>query len=159
MELRLPDVNLRLDVWEMPAMVGVKRRRSRKENGAATVECLVCLPIILSITFATIDLCSAMFLQETLTIAAYEGSRVGVPKSGTNALATAKIQEVLDARGITYDAGVAAFSTPGFDTAGTLDHVTVTVTVPCTGNLMLVGNLFTGRNLQAAVTMRKEFRN
>ena len=140
-------------------MPGVKRRSARKENGAATVECLVCLPIILSITFATIDLCSAMFLQETLTIAAYEGARIGVQKSGTNANATAKVQEVLDARGITYGSDVASFSTPSFDTAGTLDHVTVTVTVPCAGKMVLVGNLFTGRNLTATVTMRKEFAN
>lgn len=100
-----------------------------------------------------------MFLKETLTIAAYEGSRIGVQRSGTNAAVTAKVQQVLDARGITYASDAVTFSSPGFDSAGTLEHVTVTITVPCTGNLMLVGNLFDGRTLQASVTMRKEFGN
>ena len=132
---------------------------TRKNRGAATVECLVCLPIVVAITFATIDLCSAMFIKESLTIAAYEGARVGIQRNGTNANALAVIQNVLDGRGISYDTDSVSFSTPGFDTANTLEHVTVTVSVPCAGNLALTGGLFSGRELEASVTLRKEFGN
>ncbi|MFN3189312.1 MAG: TadE/TadG family type IV pilus assembly protein [Aureliella sp.] len=143
---------------------GVKRARSprlhsRKTRALATVECVVCLPILISITFATIDLCSAMFLKETLTIAAYEGSRIGIQKGGTNAQVTAQIQSVLDARGVTYDGSSVAISTPGFESAGTLEHVTVTVQVPCAGNLPMTGNLFNGSSISTSITLRKEFAN
>jgi hypothetical protein len=119
----------------------------------------VCLPIIVSISFATIDLCTAIFVKESLTIAAYEGARVGIQRSGTNQDVTNKIQEVLDGRGISYESDSITFSSPGFDTADTLEHVTVTVSVPCSSNLVITGGLFEGRSLEASVTLRKEFGN
>ncbi len=130
-----------------------------KQRGAATVECLVCLPIVIAISFATIDLSSAMFIKESLTVAAYEGARVGAKRGGTDADVTAKIREVLDGRGINYRPNSVRVSTPGFGAANTLEHVTVTVAVPCSSNLVLTGALFTGRNLEASVTLRKEFVN
>ena len=142
----------------MRTKVRTAARRTLRQ-GAAAVECLVCLPIIIAISFATIDLCTAMFVKESLTIAAYEGARVGIQRNGTDASVTAKIQEVLEGRGIAYATDSISFSTPGFSDAATLQHVTVTVSVPCSGNLVISGGLFTGRDLEASVTMRKEFSN
>jgi Flp pilus assembly protein TadG len=136
-----------------------RRSKSQTRRGIATVECALCLPIFVLITVSTIDLCSAIFLKESLTLAAYEGSRVGVERGGTDTIVTSRIQNFLDERGIVYSAGAIQISNPGFDTAGTLEHVTVTVTVPCAGNMPLTGGLFVGRTLTASITMRKEFVN
>lgn len=136
-----------------------RRSKSRKRRGIATVECALCLPIFVLITASTIDICSAIFLRESLTLAAYEGSRVGVERGGTDAIVTSRIQNFLDERSIVYDGGSIQISDPGFNTAGTLEHVTVTVTVPCAGNMPLTGGLFVGRNISASITMRKEFVN
>ncbi len=140
--------------------MSLRRRNTRRRSGLATVECALCLPVLLTFTVATMDVCSAIFLKEALTIAAYEGARVGADRGGTNALATTRIRSFLDQRDITYTAGsVASFSSPGFDTANTLQHVTVTVTIPCGGNLITPAKLFPNRNLRASVTIRKQFKN
>lgn len=132
---------------------------SLKRRGTAAAECALCLPLIVMITFATIDISSALFLKESLTIAAYEGARVGVLRGGTNQSATARVMEILDDRGISYQESSISISTPSFDAANTLDPVTVTVQVQCQGNMPLTGQLFTNRTIGASVTFRKEFRN
>ena len=99
-----------------------------------------------------------MFLRETITIAAYEGARVGIQRGNTNEMVEFRIREVLDERGVAYNANVVTFSSPGFDTAVELEHVTTTVTVPSTGNLPF-GWFYTGDEVSAQVVMRKEFTN
>ncbi len=133
--------------------------RKAGRRAVATVECVICLPIMIAITFATIDLCSAMFLKESLTIAAYEGARVGIQSGGTNNAATSKVQQLLTARGVTYEADAISISDPSFDNANTLENVTVTVQVPCAGNIPMTGALFAGSSISASVTFRKEFSN
>ena len=131
----------------------------RFRDGIATVECAVCLPIFVAITMATIELCSAMFLKESLTLAAYEGARIGVERGGTDAIVRNAIEDFLEQRGVSYDEQSITISDPGFDDAETLQHVTITVSVPCQNNMPLTGGLFTSRSLAASVTMRKEFEN
>lgn len=133
------------------------RRNSRR--GTAATECALCLPIVVLITFGTIDISSALFLKESLTIAAYEGSRVGALQGGTDASAIARVQEILNERGISYVESSVVISSPSFNTAATLQHVTVTVQVQCQGNMPLTGNFFKNRSINASVTFRKEFRN
>ena len=99
-----------------------------------------------------------MFLRESITIAAYEGARVGVSDNGTNALCTARVNQVLNERGIHFNSNACTISA-NFESAATLEPVTVTVTAPCQGNLALSGWLFAGRSVEANVTMRKEFAN
>ena len=48
---------------------------------------------------------------------------------------------------------------PGFTGADTLENVTVTVQVPCAGNLLIPSQWFDDLNLSASVTMRKEYQN
>ncbi len=134
------------------------RKQIRQRKGIASLECALALPIVVLITFGTIDLCSAMFLRESITIAAYEGARVGVGSAGTDAQCMARVNQILDQRGIAHS-NATSISSPSFETAQTLDHVTVTVSVPCAGNLPLSGWMFAGRSLGASVTMRKEFAN
>ncbi len=137
-----------------------QHRHTRRRSGLATAELAICLPIMVAISMATIDICSAMFLRESLTIAAYEGARAGVPKGGTNALATTRVRQLLDERNIVYDAGqVVTFSGTTFDNADTMDHVTLTVQAPAAGNLISATQFFNNTNLSARVTMRKEYAN
>jgi hypothetical protein len=113
----------------------------------------------MTLTLATIDLCSVFFLKETVTIAAYEGARRGINRGGTNAAATNRVQEVLNERGIQYGNNVVTFDGTTFNNAETLEHVTLVVTVPAAGNLLSPAGLFGDLTLTSRVTMRKEFRN
>jgi hypothetical protein len=135
-----------------------KRNNRRPRRGIATAECALCLPILFLITLGTIEVCSAMFLKEAVTIAAYEGARVGIARRGTNSSATSRIEEFLNERGIAFTENSIDFSDPGFDEAETLEHVTTTVTVPCDGNTF-TGWFFPGRSITAEVTLRKEYHN
>jgi Flp pilus assembly protein TadG len=135
-------------------------RKRKSRSGLATVELAVCLPLLLTLTLATVDVCSAIFVKESLTIAAYEGARVGAMRGATNNDVTTAVRTFLDQRGIKYSsASVVTISAPGFSSAKTLEHVTVTVTVPCADNLSSPKKLFKDKNLQSSVTVRKQFKN
>ena len=62
-------------------------RKPNQRDGVATTECAIAIPIILLFTLVTIDICTIIYLKESVTIAAYEGSRVGIQRGGTDALA------------------------------------------------------------------------
>ena len=69
-------------------------------------------------------------------------------------------ERLLDERGIEYSGSNAVtVSSPGFDGASTLENVTVTVTIPTTGNLIIPSELLGEMDIQASVTMRKEYQN
>ena len=132
----------------------------RNRRGTATVELALSLPFILFLTLSTIDICSAQYLKGSLTLAAYEGARIGVQQGGTNDLAFDRVREVLDERGVSYEEdSIEITSDADFNTAETLEHITLQVRVPCLGNMPITGNLFQGRVLDASVTMRKEYGN
>lgn len=134
------------------------RRASNRREGIATSEMAICLPILILLTLATLETCTVIFLKETITIGAYEGARVGIRKQGTDAQVAAKVASFLESRGISFDSDFIEMSSPGFDNAADLENITVTVNVPCDGNTYS-GWIFTGRNVSASVTMRKEFSN
>jgi Flp pilus assembly protein TadG len=136
------------------------RRKSDQRRGTATVELAICFPFMFLLTIGTMDLCSMLFLKETVTMAAYEGARRGMGRDRTNEDATDRILEFLDERNVSFDeSSVVSFGSPDFDTADTLDNVTVTVTVPCAGNLLVPSALFDDLTITASVTMRKEYKN
>lgn len=136
-----------------------RQRRLLKRRGAATVEFAICLPALIALTIGTIDICSMLFLKESIKLAAYEGARRGVGRGRTNADVIARVQQFLDERNIQYTGNPCTFSTPDFADADTLENVTTTVTVPCDGNLLIPSVLFAGINLSADVTLRKEYKN
>lgn len=142
-------------------MQRIRRRRSnRQRRGVATVEFAMVLPALIVLTLGTLDLCSLMFLKETVVLAAYEGAREGVNRGQTDADCTTRVIELLDERGVVHGgSGAVAITGASFDTAETLEHVTVTVTVPAAGNLLIPSAMFDGMNVSASVTMRKEFEN
>ena len=56
-------------------------RRPQESRGVAAAELAVCLPVIVLIVIATIEACSALFLKQSLTAAAYEGVRTAIVAS------------------------------------------------------------------------------
>ena len=132
--------------------------KKRRRKGIATTEVAICLPIIIFLMLAVIETCTVIFLKESVTLSAYEGARAGIRKQGTNSDCTDKVSAFLDSRGITYESDYLDISSPGFNSAAEMQHVTVTVRVPCEGNTY-TGWIFSGRYVGASVTMRKEFAN
>ena len=99
-----------------------KRRINKNRDGIAVTECALCVPLIIMFTLFSIEVCSVLFLKETITLAAYEGSRIGIQRGGTDANARTRITQLLDERGVTYkDDAVVEFSDPSFS-IDPLDH-------------------------------------
>src|SRR5262245_11435218 len=62
-----------------------RRRARRGIRGVAAAELAVCLPIVVLLVLATIEACSALFLKQSLTVAAYEGVRTAIEEGATSA--------------------------------------------------------------------------
>lgn len=130
-------------------------RRKNDRNGAAAVECAFCIPIVLVLMFGTLETCSGIFLKESLTVAAFEGVRVGVRRRAERQDVIDRAQAVLDARNIT---GSTITVTPA-DFAGlnALDTITVHIVAPTAGNSLYIFDFMVGRDVSAEVSMVREF--
>jgi Flp pilus assembly protein TadG len=69
-------------------------------RGAAVAELAVCLPLLALVVFGSIQACNIVYLKHGVTTAAYEGTLELAKRSATNASVTARVQQVLDARGV-----------------------------------------------------------
>ncbi len=137
-----------------------RKRRLSKRRGVATVEFAVCLPALIALTIGTIDICSMLFLKESIKLAAYEGARRGVARGRTDADVIQRVEEFLKERNIAFTAGGAVtVSSPGFGSADQLENVNTTVPVPCAGNLLIPSAMFADMMMSADVTLRKEYKN
>ena len=139
----------------LPTAAMKKRRALSKRRGAAAVEAAFCIPIILLVMFATLEICSGIFLKEAVTVAAYEGARVGVRRRATKTDVEAQVNSVLAARSIT---GATITVVPSdFSTLSALDPITVTVTAPTAGNSLYIFDFLAERDVSGEVSMVREF--
>jgi Flp pilus assembly protein TadG len=60
-----------------------QRRRAGLRTGAAALEAAISVPLIVTIIFGAIELSNAIFLRQSLNMAAYEAAKV-VTRPGTN---------------------------------------------------------------------------
>ena len=135
----------------------------RNRRGTEVVELAIILPLLMLLTFATLETCENIFLIQKVKIAAHEGAVVAITKTGTLADVQDAVQGYLDARDIDYgdDISTAVTVSPDPTTAATLEPITVTVTVPTDENSHVGAHLyrfFGGTNAVGDVTMLKEFK-
>jgi Flp pilus assembly protein TadG len=127
------------------------KKRSLLRSGIATIETAVVLPVVVFITFGSIELSNLMFVRQSLTIAAYEAARACTKPGGSQGLGDARAHEVLNARGITsFNVNytpVVTLATP----RGTLIKVTVSTN---TSNVSYAPfQLFTGSTISSSSAM------
>ena len=154
----------------------MKRKRNKKKlfslkrddrEGSVLVEAVLVIPIILTIMFATLEICSGYFVQESITIAAYEGSRFAAREYGrvrgqdeppfSERDITDYITEILDARGVTSAPEITIdLDGKTFDTIEVLDPVRVTIACPTNGNSTFVFGKMANRTLTASVVFAAE---
>src|SRR3954469_7084651 len=75
-------------------------RLAARKRGVAAAELAVCLPVIVLIVLATIESCSAMFLKQSLTVAAYEGVRTAIATGGSASKVQAICNSILQDRSV-----------------------------------------------------------
>jgi Flp pilus assembly protein TadG len=131
------------------------RWRLPRRRGAATVEFAVTLPVLILIVLGAIETCSMIFLRQTLTIAAYEATRVALVPKVSNAQVLHAANSILNDRRVR---GANIAITPrDFATAEVQSFITVTVSAPANSNALLTPLFFRGRTLVGQCSMMKEY--
>jgi Flp pilus assembly protein TadG len=123
-------------------------------RGVAAAELAVCLPVVVLIVIATIEACSALFLKQSLTSAAYEGVRTALADRETPGSVQAACNQVLKDRSIkgakiTIKPTNIASLKPG-------DFIDVTVSAPCSSNSVVPATFYRGKTLSATASMMVE---
>ncbi len=129
--------------------------RRRAGRGVAAAELAVCLPVVVLLVIATVEACSAVFLKQSLTVAAYEGVRTAIVPGATSTSVEATCNQILTDRRVkgatvTVSPSNIASLNPG-------DYVDVTITAPCASNSVVPLNFYRGRNMTAKASMMIEF--
>ena len=130
--------------------------KTKRRQGVAAVEAALCLPVVIILMLGTLEICSGIFLNESLKIASFEGARAGVRRQATPDQVRATVMEVLEARGVT-GAQIEIDPPTGFVGLEALSPITVTVSAPAEGNSRLNFDVLTGRTISARTTMLREF--
>ncbi len=123
-------------------------------RGVAAAELAVCLPIVVLLVLATIEACSALFLKQSLTAAAYEGVRTAIEQGTTTSNVQAACNQLLADRKIrgakvTINPSNISSLNPG-------DFIDVTVNAPCASNSLVPAIFYRGRKLSVTASMMIE---
>jgi hypothetical protein len=130
------------------------QRRAAKPRGVAAAELAVCLPVVVLIVLATIEACSAIFLKQSLTVAAYEGARTALAERQVAGSVQNACDQILNDRNVNgatvtvTPANIAALN-PG-------EFINVTVSAPCNSNSLVPTTFYRGRTLSATASMMVE---
>ena len=134
-----------------------KRVHSRNKNlGVAAVETALCVTALIPIMFGTLEICSGYYLQESLTIAAYEGARTAARQDSTPEDVREYVTELLDDRGVDIVDGNIVITPASFENRRELNPVTITISVPTANNSIFVFQHLANRTLVAEVTFAFE---
>lgn len=105
------------------------------------VEAAVCGGVVVALTFATLEVCSSIYLRESVTVAAFEAARVGVKRKATRQDAVDQANNILAARGI--KGGIVGVTPSDFSSLNALQPITVTVRAPINKNAFFIGKFLT----------------
>jgi hypothetical protein len=132
----------------------IRRSGRRPHRGVAAAELAVCLPIVVLLVVATIEACSAIFLKQSLTVAAYEGVRTALEEgaTATNVEDTCNRifadRRIKGARVRVRPSDIAALE-PG-------EFVDVIVSAPAASNSVVPATFYRGRTLSSTASMMIE---
>jgi Flp pilus assembly protein TadG len=126
----------------------VTSRRRADEQGQATVELVLCLPILALVLAVLLEVGLLVGDHVRLWHAARETARVAVVDSDPNAIRAAAEHAGLGPLDIDID--------PKFSDRSTGEPLTVTLTYNSEGHLPLLGSLISSSDMNATATMRIE---
>ncbi len=131
-----------------------RHRRDLLRKGVAVVELAVCLPVLMLIVLATIESTAMIFLQQSLSIAAYEGARVALVPSSTDVNVQYQAELILEGRQVNNS--TVTVTPSNFNAFPTGTWIQVVASAPFADNSLVGGWLFNGHTLTASVEMMKE---
>lgn len=135
----------------------------RRRRGSAVMDAALVFPILISLTFGSVEFGHFFFTKHTFQGAAREGARAGITPGATNGDVTTAVNQTMNAAGFTntqYTVQIRnATDTANLDvstaTAGTGILVKVYTTWGSVG-IRPLGLIGTSKNVQGQTVMRKE---
>lgn len=115
------------------------------------METALCMPLLVILIFGAIELSNAVFLKQSLNMAAYEAAKVITRPGDNNTLASTRAQQVLSVRKISnYTLSVSPTIT-----ATTARGTQVTVTIQAPASNLSYGPLrfMTGKTISSSAVM------
>ncbi len=148
-----------------------RRRHASGRHGVAAVEAVIIIPFVIVLMLGTLEVCSRIYLKESVTVCAFEGLRAGLGRNTTNQQVVDRVNEMLQDRGIQINSGgktgTITVTPADFSEMQALDDITVNIEIPIKGNSRFVFDAVsigmfenfpvTGEWVQASVTMVREF--
>ncbi len=128
--------------------------KQEPRQGVAASELAVCMPVIVLIVLATIESTTMIFLQQSLSVAAYEGARVSLVTGAASTNVKYQSELILQDRGVKK--GTVQVTPANIAGAAEGTWIQVVASAPFTDNSLIGGWMFAGRNLSATVEMMKE---
>lgn len=129
------------------------RQKRSGRPGAAVVELAVTLPILVALVVGTVEACEMIYLRSNLSIASYEGARIGILPGTTQDRIRGRCEMLLNDRGIEqYTIGMAPEGAD-FTSATAGDVLTVTVSSDCGANSTFGGKLYAGLRVSESMSM------
>ena len=135
------------------------RQRSNslsKQKGAAVVELALTLPVLLMVTFGTLEVCNRMFLRQTAAVAAYEGARLAARRTVSQAQVEARCISLLQGRRIVGGQVVITPTGNALTALPTGGQLTVRVTIPISRNTPVSYVLSTTGSISSTAVMLRE---
>jgi Flp pilus assembly protein TadG len=131
-----------------------KSPQSNVKSGAACVELAVCLPILILLSVNVIELCSMIFIKQSLAIAAYETAHQALQRKATAASSIAVGMNILSQRHV-KNANI-TISPSDINNVPEGEYFTVMVSTNASDNRLFAVGTYGALKLEASVTAMKE---
>ena len=132
-----------------------RRRTKRRRSGVAAAEFAACLPILILLIIGTIEACAAIYLKQTLSVAAYEGIRTAVERDAAGSDVEDACDEILSARNV--NGAVVRIEPNDFAAQPKQSWITVRISAPVRANSVIPGWFYNDLVLHGSATMMKEY--
>ncbi|MEQ9410409.1 MAG: TadE/TadG family type IV pilus assembly protein [Fuerstiella sp.] len=129
-----------------------RRKQSPARRGSACIEAAVTLPLLLTLVFGSIEASNAIFMKQSLTIAAYESAKVLTKSGGTSSDGETRCREILASSNVpefTFQTDPAIVD----KTTARGQKVTVLVTIPAAAGSLGPLWIYRNKTLTRSVSM------
>jgi Flp pilus assembly protein TadG len=130
------------------------RGGSKSRSGVAAVEFAVCLPLVVTLIFASIEASSMIFLKLSLQTSAYEAARVASAPNGSSAEAVNRGNNALSQHNVKR--GTIQINPEDVQSVETGGQITVSAIAPVGANRLIGKWFFNPGDLTATCVMVKE---
>lgn len=126
----------------------------QSHHGVAATELALTLPLFAMLVMASIEACTMVFLNHSLSIASYEAARVAINFDANNTDVENRFDTLINARNVS--GALLAISPTNVATVPRGTQIALTATAPCDENALLPPWFFGGKTLSVSTTMVKE---